>query len=167
MKAIEWLDDFMRRTPFGQFIKVLHVRGNDLWLFVNANRVSEFGCAPIHRWGVRGGTCDIYAWSTQRQTILDMADSVCAVVHWSFVWYCRLLTMPVALFVGIPLPPPEDSKGIDSRLILLTSNWLNVSSETPFRLLIVVGISAMSALFLVPTSPSQRGNPHKRFWGSE
>lgn len=166
MKAIEWLDDFMRRTPFGQFIKVLMyvamICGCSLMLIAYLNSdvpqfiVGEFVVAPvIYMLGVRRDK-PFWIW------LILFAR-----------WYIGVLFGIVAflyvgaLFVGIPLPPPEDSKGIDSRLILLTSNWLNVSSETPFRLLIVVGISAMSALFLVPTSPSQRGNPHKRFWGSE
>ena len=165
MKAIEWLDDFIRHTPFGQFVKVLlYVAlsiGCSLILIAYLNLdvpqfiLGEFVVAPaIYMLGIRGDR-PFWIW-----LILFSR------------WYVGILSGIVAfllasiIFLDVPLPPPEDMNHLDGRLLIFISNLFNVSYASGFGLSILAGITAILAFFLVPTSPSQRENPHKRFWGN-
>ena len=167
MKAIEWLDDFIRYTPFGQFVKVLLYTamtcGCLLTLIgylrssVPQFAIGEFMVAPVvYMLGVRGDRA-FWIW-------------LILIGRWYLGVPFGVLSAVTALgFVLVLMGFGENSPHeYPQSVVLPIANGLSMPFYLNLALVmaIITGISGALAFFLIPTSPSQRENPHKRFWGN-
>ncbi len=164
MKAIERLDDFIHYAPFGQFVKVLLYTAMTcgcLLILIGylGSSVPQFAIGQlmivpaVYMFGVRGDKA-FWIW-------------LILIARWYLGVPFGVLSAVTALMFGmmsVGILPSEDIYPQSMTLPI-------VNLSVPFNLgmalymAVIAGISGVLAFFLIPTSPSQRKNPHKRFLG--